>query len=229
MVRRVGPGARRLLRRDRVDRVPIYPAYPAWLETCVADAARAEALVEGKYWKTIQGDPSTDELVSGIQGLWRDGGDIAFLPPIPLIRMPMPSFSHSMRSNSHGRILFKLLGALAALVFIAYGFNDRAEITSIQRSGKLATVKPIENYTEFKQSAFSTYTAEFHFTTQDGRNIVQRHSFPEEALSDFKAGRPVQIVYLPNDPSTFVFASEKPGWWLIIAGFALLLTALFFA
>jgi hypothetical protein len=143
--------------------------------------------------------------------------------------MPMPSFSNSTRSNSHGRILFKLLGVLAALVFIVYGFKDRAEIASIQRSGKFATVKPIENYTEFKQSTFSTYTAEFHFTTEEGRNIVQRHSFPEEVLSDFRAGKPVQVVYLPNDPSTFVFASEKPGWWLIVGGFALLLTALFLA
>jgi hypothetical protein len=141
----------------------------------------------------------------------------------------MPSFSNSIRSNSHGRILFKLLGALAGLVFIAAGFKDRAEITSIQRSGKFATVKPIANYTEFKNGGFSTYTAEFHFKTEDGRNIVQGHSFPEEALFDLKAGKPVQIVYLPNDPSTFVFASEKPGWWLIIGGFALLLTALCFA
>jgi hypothetical protein len=141
----------------------------------------------------------------------------------------MPSFSNSMRSNSHGRILFKLLGALAALVFITYGFKDRSEITSIQRSGKFATVKPIANYTEFKQSGFSTYTAEFHFKTEDGRDIVQGHSFPEEVLSDFKAGKPVQIVYLPNDPSTFVFARDKPGWWLIICGFGLLLTALLFA
>lgn len=86
MVRRVGPGGRRLVRRDRVDRVPIYPTHPAWLETCVADAKSAEALVKGKYWKAIQGDPSTDELVSGTQGLWRDGGDISFLPHIPLIR-----------------------------------------------------------------------------------------------------------------------------------------------
>jgi len=134
-----------------------------------------------------------------------------------------------MRSHSHGRILFKLLGALAALVFIVYGFMARSEVTSIQRSGKFATVNPISNYTVFKQSALSIYTAEFHFKTEDGRDIVQKHSFPEEVLSDLKAGKPVQVVYLPNDPSTFVFAGEKPGWWLIIGGFVLLITALLLA
>jgi hypothetical protein len=92
----------------------------------------------------------------------------------------MPSFSNAMRSKSHGRILLKLLGALAALVFIAYGFIDRSEITSIQRSGKFATVKPIANYTKFKGRGSSIYTAEFRFKTEDGRDIVQKHSFPEE-------------------------------------------------
>ena len=134
-----------------------------------------------------------------------------------------------MRSHSNGKILFKVLGVLAALAFIVVGFQDRSEITSIQRRGKLATVEPIGKYLEFKQGSFSTYTAEFHFKTEEGRDIVQKHSFPEEALSDFKAGKPVQIVYLPNDPGTFVFASEKPGWWLIIGGCVVLLVALLFA
>jgi hypothetical protein len=134
-----------------------------------------------------------------------------------------------MRSRSNGKILFKVLGVLAALAFIAFGFKDRSDITSIQRHGKFATVEPIGKYIEFKQGSYSTYTAEFHFKTEDGRDIVQKHSFPEEALSDFKAEKPVQIVYLPNDPSTFVFASEKPGRGLIIGGFVLLLVALLFA
>jgi hypothetical protein len=141
----------------------------------------------------------------------------------------MPFFPNSMRSRSNGKILFKVLGVLAALVFIVYGFKGRSEITSIQQRGKFATVEPISKYLEFKNSGNSTYTAEFHFKTEDGRDIVQKHSFPEEVLSDFKAGNPVQIVYLPNDPGTFVFAREKAGWGLIIAGFVFLLVALLFA
>jgi hypothetical protein len=134
-----------------------------------------------------------------------------------------------MRSRSHGKVLFKVLGVLAALVFIGYGLKDRSEVTSIQKRGKLATVRPIANYTEFKKSGSSTYTAEFHFKTEDGRDIVQKHSFPAEVLSDFQAGKPVQIVYLPNDPSTFVFASEKPGWALVIGGVVFLIAALLLA
>ena len=134
-----------------------------------------------------------------------------------------------MRSKSHGKILFKLLGALAALVFIGYGLKDRSEVTSLQKRGKLATVEPIGKYTEFKQRGLSTYTAEFRFKTEDGRNIVQKHSFPEEVLSDFKAGKPVQIVYMPNNPSTFVFASKRPGWGLVIGGVILLVAALLLA
>ena len=134
-----------------------------------------------------------------------------------------------MRSRSNGKVLFKLLGVLAALVFIVVGFKGRSDITSIQQRGKFATVEPIGKYLEFKQGSYSTYTAEFHFKTEDGRNIVEKHSFPEEVLSDFKTGKPVQIIYLPNDPGTFVFVREKPGWMLIIGGFAFLLVALLFA
>jgi Protein of unknown function (DUF3592) len=134
-----------------------------------------------------------------------------------------------MRARSHGKTLLKFLGALAGLVFMAYGFKFRADITNIQRHGKFATVESIDKYTEFKQGYNSTYTAEFHFKTEDGRNIVQKHSFPEEALADFKAGRPVQIIYLPDDPSTFIFFGEEPGWWLIIGGLALAVASLLFA
>jgi len=134
-----------------------------------------------------------------------------------------------MRSRSYGKVLFKLLGAIAALVFIGYGLKERNEITSIQKRGKTATVQPIANYTQFKKGGSSTYTAEFRFKTEEGREIVQKHSFPEEVLADFNAGKPVQIVYLPNDPSTFVFASEKPGWMLVIVGSVLLVAALLLA
>lgn len=134
-----------------------------------------------------------------------------------------------MHSRFHGKILFKLLGAIAALVFIGYGLKDRSEMTRIHKHGKPAVVESIANYTEFKQRGSSTYTAEFHFKTEDGRNIVQKHSFPEEVLADFKDGKPVQIFYLPNDPNTFVFAREKPGWGLVIGGVALLVVALLLA
>ena len=136
---------------------------------------------------------------------------------------------HAMRSRAQGKILFKLLGALAAVVFIGYGVKERSEITGIQKRGKVATVEPIKDYTEFRQGGSSTYTAEIHFKTEDGRDIIQKHSFPEEVLADLKAGRPVQVVYLPESPGSFVFAAEKPGWWMVGGGVAFLVAALLFA
>ncbi len=131
-----------------------------------------------------------------------------------------------MRFRTYGKVLFKFLGALAALAFIGYALKDRSEITSIQEHGKIAVVAPIGDYSVFKRGGSSTYTAEFHFKTEDGREIVQKRSFPEEVLSDFQAGKPVEIVYLPNDPNTFVFAREKAGWGLVIGGGAFLVAAL---
>lgn len=135
----------------------------------------------------------------------------------------------TMLNKSHGKILFKLLGVLAALFFIGTGLKERSATTNIQKQGKLATVAPVTNYTEFKKGGFSTYTAEIHFTTEDGQEVVQKHSFPKDALADFKAGKPVQVVYLPSEPHTFVFASEKAGWGLVIGGALLLVAALMFA
>lgn len=123
-----------------------------------------------------------------------------------------------MRSRSRGKTLFKLLGALAALVLIDYGLRERSDITDLQQHGKLATVAPPGQYTEFKQDGISFYTAEFHFKTQDGRDIVQKHAFPESVLADFKTGKPVQIIYSQNDPNTFMFTNETPGWTLVICG-----------
>ncbi len=131
--------------------------------------------------------------------------------------------------KQQGKLLFKLVGAIAAIAFIVFGFQERSEITSVKKMGKLATVEPITQYTEFKKSGSSTFTAEFHFKTEDGRQVVQKHSFPEEVLADFKAGKPVRIYYLPSDTSTFVFESDKPGWTLVIGGFVLLVAALVFA
>lgn len=137
--------------------------------------------------------------------------------------------THAARSRAQGKILFKVLGALAASVFIYYGMQERSQITSIQKRGKFATVEPVKDYTEFRQGGSSTYTAEFHFKTEDGREIVQKHSFPEEVLADLKAGRPVQVVYLPESPGSFVFAAEKPGWWMVGGGVLFLLAALLLA
>jgi len=134
-----------------------------------------------------------------------------------------------MRFQQQGKVLYKMLGVVAGLVFAAYGVQQRSELGRIKKSGKIAVVDPIANYTEFSQSGSKTYTAEFHYAIEGGQQMVVKHSFPEEVLDDFKTGRPVEIVYQGNDPSTFVFAKEEPSWTLVIIGVAVALGALIFA
>ena len=56
--------------------------------------------------------------------------------------------------------------------------------------------------------------------------MVVKHSFPEEVLAEFKANRPVEIAYMPNDPSNFVFVKQSSSWTLVLVGGALALAAL---
>jgi len=128
--------------------------------------------------------------------------------------------------TQHGKILYKVLGVIAGLVFLGFGFQERSELSNIKKHGEKSVVEPISGYQEFKQSGSSTYTAEFHFTTADGRQMVVKRSFPEEVLEDFKAGRPVEIFYMPRDPSTFVFARVEGSWTLVGIGAGLAVVAL---
>lgn len=134
-----------------------------------------------------------------------------------------------MKTFQQGKLLFKILGAIAGLVFIVFGFQERSELSRTLKHGKHAVVEPITQYTEFKKRGSSTYTAEFRFKTEDGRQMVVKHSFPEEVLAEFKAARPVEIAYMPNDPTSFVFVKQQSSWMLVGAGVALLIAALLLA
>lgn len=129
-------------------------------------------------------------------------------------------------SRQQGKLLFKILGVLAGIVFIAFGMQERSELSRTLKIGKHAVVEPITQYTEFKKSGSSTYTAELRFKTESGQQMVVKHSFPEEVLAEFKANRPVEIAYLPNDPSSFVFVKQASSWTLVLVGGALALAAL---
>ncbi|MBD9394549.1 DUF3592 domain-containing protein [Acidovorax sp. ACV01] len=131
-----------------------------------------------------------------------------------------------MRPHQRGKTLYKLLGAIVGLFLIISGFNERSALSSVQKHGKRAIVDSISQYTEFRKGGSSTYTAEFRFKTEDGRQITMKHSFPEEVLAGFKASKPVEVVYLPSDPNTFVFAHQKASWTLVSIGTAIFLAAL---
>ena len=131
--------------------------------------------------------------------------------------------------KQEGKVLFKILGVAAGLVFVAFGIKERHELSNLQSRGERAVVEPVTEYTEFSKSGSSTYTAEIRFVTEKGRQISMKHSFPEEVLEDFKAGRPVEVVYLPNNPQGFVFANQETSWTLEVIGGVVILAALILA
>lgn len=133
------------------------------------------------------------------------------------------------QSLQQGKLLFKILGALAGIVFIVFGMQERSELSRTLKLGKHAVVEPITQYTEFKKSGSTTYTAEFRFKTDNGQQMVVKHSFPEEVLAEFKANRPVEIAYMPSDPGSFVFVKQHASWTLVLVGAAVFLAALILA
>lgn len=126
------------------------------------------------------------------------------------------------------RIIYKVLGVCAGLAFIIFGFKERSHISRLHAIGKVAVVEPIAGYTEHKSRGNSTYTAEFHFTTEKGTKIVKKQSFPEELLPDFNAQQPVKVLYNPNNESDFIFERQQASWFLILGGLALAAAALLF-
>ena len=125
-------------------------------------------------------------------------------------------------------VLFKILGVTVGVVLAGYGIVDRQSLSRLKRTGEAAVVEPISKYTERTSKGVKTYTAEFHFKTAAGREVVQNHSFPEEVLTDFKARTPVKVLYDPRDPYTFVFEKEEPSWFLVLAGVGIAIAALVF-
>jgi hypothetical protein len=96
----------------------------------------------------------------------------------------------------------------------------------MQLHGKRATVEPIAKYSKRGKLFYKLYLAEFRFRTENGNQIVLNRSFPESVLEELERGTPVEIMYLPSDPHTFVFASERGSWTLIVIGVIVILFSL---
>jgi hypothetical protein len=126
------------------------------------------------------------------------------------------------------RLIYKVLGVGAGLAFVVFGFQERSHVSRLRSTGKIAVVEPIAGYTEHKSRGNTTYTAEFHFTTEKGTKIVKKQSFPEELLPDFSAQQPVKVLYNPNNESDFIFERERASWFLVLAGLGLAAAALLF-
>lgn len=123
-----------------------------------------------------------------------------------------------MKRAQHGGLLYKVFGVIVGMFFVVTIFNEQWMLSSLQKHGKRAEAEPVAHYVESKKRGRTTFSAMIRFTTQDGRKMAEYHTIPSDVLADFKAERPVAIVYMPEDPSTFAFANQKPSWtWFVVA------------
>jgi hypothetical protein len=123
---------------------------------------------------------------------------------------------------------FRVAGVLAGLVFAGFGVQERLAFSSLLSSGEHAVLAPVTDYAQFGSAGSPTYTAELHFTTAAGQEMVVKHSFPEAVLEDFQRGVPVEVVYRPAAPRDLVFAKDSPPSFLIWLGVALSVAAFIF-
>jgi hypothetical protein len=115
-------------------------------------------------------------------------------------------------------VIFKILGIIVCLVFVVTGIFDHRSQVRLKKMGHVAVLDRVQEYTDRSQKGMHTYTAELSFKTEAGNQVRFKHSFPESALDDFKAGVPVSVYYDPNDPSEISFAKESANWWMTIGG-----------
>lgn len=126
------------------------------------------------------------------------------------------------------KTIFRLLAIVAGATMLAIGFQEKAAIDHVQSVGKVAVVEPVDSYTRRKSKGMDTYSADFTFTTEDGRVIKKRRPFPELLLADFQNGVPVKVLYDPANPADFVFEKEQPDWLPMGMGAAFIIGAIFF-
>ncbi len=119
---------------------------------------------------------------------------------------------------SNRKIIYKILGIAVCLVFVVAGISEHRSQVRLKKMGHLAVLDRVQEYTDHNQKGMHTYTAELSFKTETGTDVRFKHSFPESALDDFKAGTPVSVYYDPNDPTEISFAKEPADWWMVIGG-----------
>jgi Protein of unknown function (DUF3592) len=124
-------------------------------------------------------------------------------------------------------LLFSILALIAAIGSIGIGAQEYMELSSIRSVGVVAEVEPITDYTRRKRRGSEVYSAQFRFTTAEGREVGKRRPFPKELLADFENGAPVKVLYDPRSPSRFVFEKESASWTAFLMGGGFLLVSAF--
>lgn len=115
-----------------------------------------------------------------------------------------------------GRLLFSPIGLIViSVVFMITSISEIRTDRAFASRGKPAMVEPILKYKEIVNSKKGRPVnreekADISFTTQDGRSVtlVDRY-LPPDVLRQFQNGEGVSIIYLPEDPKSTRFPSEK--------------------
>jgi len=132
------------------------------------------------------------------------------------------------RKASPRNTLFRLLAVVVGAAILAIGFQEKASIDNVRVVGKVAVVEPVETYTRRKSKGRETFSAEFTFTTQEGKVIKKRRPFPRVLLADIQNHVPVTVLYDPANPSQFVFEKEQTDWLPLGIDTAFIIGAIFF-
>jgi hypothetical protein len=126
----------------------------------------------------------------------------------------------------NGRAL-RILFAVAGVGMAVYGTVAHRDDSRVRDTGRPATADHVAAFTRHSMSGHVSFSAEIHFKTDDGRDVVATQVVPDDIIRDFESRRPVRVVYLPEEPSSFVFEKDAPGWTVVVIGVILAAAAVF--
>ena len=97
---------------------------------------------------------------------------------------------------------FAYLALLGGSILLPLSALDYLDERALSDRGLTAVVFPTTTFQESKSWLGSTYMATVSFKTAQGEIVSQRRGVSPEVMALFRAGQPVSVSYLPNDPTT---------------------------
>jgi hypothetical protein len=126
-------------------------------------------------------------------------------------------------------------GVLMTLISFWSSWDGSVENRTYAEHGPVATLAPISQYKEttttkkklgiIKVSETKTRSAEMTFQTADGTPYTINRNLPDDVFDNFRAGKPVEIEYLPEHPMTTARFVGHPAMPVASALFGLLVAA----
>ena len=119
-------------------------------------------------------------------------------------------------------LLLPGLALLIAALALGHSALLYDESRQIVLHGLPAPVQAVENSKKIKRSGDDvTFRADITYTAPDGRAVTAKAPISATSLDAFHAGRPLQVRYLPDEPTVIRIAGEEyegGSWLLVILG-----------